>query len=173
MTYVRKQGSLTLSESTNCHQFSFLLLLQISPCQALANLILPQFSLSSPNPLPQEMLGMGGMWGQINLENNCKVSISEYPVGESYFCSRGWEGTEECRLQPQCCQGTGTHGARAWHRATGPCTWSRAAGPCTWSRAFVQSQLSANCSWGTANFLGAEEVLQGLLATAVFLPPLK
>lgn len=88
--HVRKQSSMTLSDSTNYHLFSFLSPLQISPCQALANLILLQFSLSSPNHLPQEMLGVGGTWSHINLENNCKVSISEYPVAESYLCSRGW-----------------------------------------------------------------------------------
>lgn len=41
------------------------------------------------------------------------------------------------------------------------------------STASVPPQLPASCYWGAANFLGSEEVLQGLLATAVLLPPLK
>lgn len=134
MTYVRKQDSLTLYESTNCQQFSFLFPLQVSPCQALANLILLRLSLSSPNPLPQEMLGVGRKWGQINLENNCKVSISEYPARECYFCIRGWEGSEESRLpeppapvlpEDRDTQGWGlAQGSGAMHREQGFCSIS-------------------------------------------------
>lgn len=78
--------------------------LQISPC--LANLILLQFSLSSSNPLSQEMLGVGGTWGQINLENNCEVSISE-----SYLCHRvwgAWRGSDSLSPQPGAARGQDT-----------------------------------------------------------------
>jgi len=66
--------------------------------------------------------------------------------------------------QPWCCPGTGTHRAGAWLWAVGPCTGNRAS---------VWSQLSASSSQGTANFPGAEEVLEGLLVIAMLLPPLK
>lgn len=86
-------------------------------------------ALIQPNLLPQGILGVGGTWGQINLENNCKVSISEYPVEESYFCSRGWEGMEECWL-PEPPELPGDMDIWGWGLA-------RAMEPHTGSRAFV------------------------------------
>lgn len=83
------------------------------------------------------------MWVQINLETNCKVSISEYPAGESYFCSRVWEGTGECQLPEPPAPRERVIRAGAWHSAIGPCTASRA---------LVQSRVLASCSWGTSHF---------------------
>lgn len=163
MTYVGKQGSLTLSESTNHHQFSFLFPLQMSPWQILATLILPRFTLSSPNPLPQEMLEEGGMWVQINLETNCKLSIAEYPVGESYFCSRVWEGREECQLPEP--PAPGERDTQRWGLAQRDGAMHSEQGSCS------VSGLSRLLLGYISFLLPAEEVPQGLLMTVVLLPP--
>lgn len=103
-----------------------------------------QFILSSPNACPQEMVGVRGTWNQTSVESKCKVSIWEYPDGGSCVSIRSWEGREECWLpepHSQKCQGQTEMVLSTKQRES------------MRIRAFIWSQLPADCSWATADFL--------------------
>lgn len=143
MTYVGKQGSLTLSESTNHHQFSFLFPLQMSPWQILATLILPRFTLSSPKPLHRKCWRREECGFKLIWKPTANSALQNIPLGKAISAAgSGKAGRSASSLSPQP-QERGTLSAGAWHSAMGPCTASRA---------LVQSQVSADCSWGTSRF---------------------
>lgn len=140
---MRKQGSLTLSKSTNGHQLSFLSPLQISPWQALANLILP----SHPFLPKSQSTGNGGCGRHV--ESIWKASARSFEtilLGEALTAAgagRAERSAGSLSSLPRTARGQehaemvlGTKQRESMR-----------------SRAFIWSQLSADFSWTTADSL--------------------
>lgn len=119
---MRKQGSLTLTKSTNGHQFSFLSPLQISLCQALANLTLPSSFFPPQIPIHRKWW----VWEARGIKLVWKVSSKS--VFENILLGKAMSAAVAGKAErsagspsphTQDCQGTGTHRDGAWHQAEG------------------------------------------------------
>lgn len=141
---MRKQGSLTLSKSTNGHQFSLISSLRISPCWVLANLTLPSSSFPPQMPVHRkwwvwEARGIKLVW-----KASAKSAFENILLGEAVSPSgAGKAGRSAGSLGPT---PRSARGQTEMVLSTKQRDSMRI-------RAFIWSQLPADCSWATDNFL--------------------